>query len=288
MVQTYFIFDRAQHAIDSISAGDFPSYLIYGGYHLKQQGLAEITDSKKIKNSQVVINVPKYAPSLKAQGNRVILINLNSNHILQRNPGKILSWALRKIYNSCDVIMCLDKSQIKPLRKLGITSKIIVNPLFVDTTDIERAQVQLKYGFKTYSPYYLSAGFDDGRSFRLSSQVDSIIPIFTLGRHNPVPYIRYCKILAASSGMILEINNSADSSDLSGSTTVFESLCAHKPVFINEQYWLKNFPSKNIYIYKTKEELEELLNKKIEWIQEPADFTFGQYLKKIKKILKIK
>lgn len=84
------------------------------------------------------------------------------------------------------------------------------------------------------------------------------------------------------------INNFAGSSDLSGSTTVFESLCAHKPVFINPQPWLENFLSKNIYIYKTKEELEELLNSKKEWIEETANFEFPQYMEKLKTILKIK
>ena len=69
---------------------------------------------------------------------------------------------------------------------------------------------------------------------------------------------------------------------------MFEGLCAHKPVFINEQYWLKNFPSKNIYVYKSEQELEKLLDQKIQWIDETADFTFGQFMTKLKKVLKIK
>lgn len=265
--------------------------MLYGGWHLQKDGLAKIIDRKnsgQIKNSQVVINVPKYAPAFKARGNRVILINLNSNHVLSRNLGRINKWILRKYYNAADVILCLDKSQIKPLRTLGVTSQLIVNPLFVDTEDLDRAMAQLKYGFKQYSPYYLSSGFDAGRDFSLFTQVYSKIPVVPLGVFNRVSYVQYCQMLVACCGVPLHIQNGPNSSDLSGSTTVFEALCAQKPVFINPQYWLKNFPSKNIYVYKTVEELEALLNGEIKWIPETADFTFGHFMTKLKKVLKIK
>lgn len=287
----YFVFESAQKVMNAINDGTFPNYLIYGGWHLEKEGLAKVIDIKqagKIKDSTIIINVPKYAPALKKNNNRIILINLNSNHILNKNPGRVMKFLLRKIYTACDVIMCLDKSQIQPLKKLGVKSKFIVNPLFVDTTDLGLAKSRMEFWIKNYSPYYLSSGFDAGRDFSIFSQINSFIPVVTLGKHNPVKYLRYCEILNVSLGVILMINNFAGSSDLSGSTTVFESLCAHKPVFINPQPWLENFLSKNIYIYKTKEELEELLNSKKEWIEETANFEFPQYMEKLKTILKIK
>jgi len=287
----YFVFEAAQKVMTAINDGTFPNYLIYGGWHLEKEGLAKVIDIKEartIKNSTIIINVSKYAPVLKKNGNRVILINLNSNHILNKNPGRVMKFLLRKIYTACDVIMCLDESQIKPLKKLGVKSKFIVNPLFVDTIDLDLAKARIEFWIKNYSPYYLSSGFDAGRDFSVFSQINSFIPVVTLGKHNPVKYTRYCEVLNASLGVTLMINNFGGSSDLSGSTTVFESLCMHKPVFINPQPWLKNFPSKNIYIYKTEAELETLLNSKKEWIEETANFEFPQYMEKLKTILKIK
>jgi len=290
-MKTYFIFNNAENVMNAIDDGTFPNYLIYGGWHLHKSGKAEVIDMKnarKIKNSTVVINVPKYAPALKKNGNRVILINLNSNHILSRNPNKVMKFLLRKIYTACDVIMCLDKSQINPLRKLGVKSRFVVNPLFIDTTDLFLVQGRMEFWIKNYSPYYLSSGFDAGRNFSIYSKVKSYIPVVTLGKHNPVKYLRYCEVLNASLGVTLNVLNSAGSSDLSGSTTVFEALCMKKPVIINPQPWLENFPSKNIYIYKTDSELEEFLDSKIEWIEEDANFEFEQFFVKLKTILKIK
>lgn len=290
-IDIYYAFDGIQKFLDLIEDGTFPNYLIYGGWHLQKSGAAKIIDMKSsgtIKNSTVIINVPKYAPGFKARGNRVILINLNSNHILQRNNNFLTKWALKRIYNSADVIMCLDKSQIAPLKKLGVTTRLLVNPLYIDMEDMDRIAGQLKYGFKTYSPYYLSSGFDTGRDFSIFTRIDTEIPIVPIGRFNGVSYLKYCRMLLSSRGVVLHILNSAGSSDLSGSTTVFEGLCAKKPVFINEQYWLKNFPSKNIYVYKTEKELEDLLNSNKEWIEEKANFTFGQFMTKLKKVLKCK
>ena len=284
----YYVFDDAAKVMEMIEKGQLANYYVYGAWHLQKSGDAEIIDykdSKKIKDSQVIINVPKYAPEFKARGNRVILINLNSNHILERNPSWLMKFLLRKIYNSCDVIMCLAESQLPALKKIGIKkSKCVVNPLFVDTRDIELANVR-KFG--VYHPFYLSSGFDVGRTFSNFYSFNTTIPIVTFGRHNAVPYIRYCDFLVKCCGVVLEVHNAGGSSDLSGSTTVFEALCAKKPVFINPQPWLKDFPSKNIYIYNSQEELERLLNSGISWSEEKADFTFGQFLTKLKKVLKI-
>ena len=290
-MNTYFVFEKAKEVMSAIDDGTFPNYLLYGAWHLQQLGQAEVVDIKtarKIHDSTVVINVPKYAPALKKNGNRVILINLNSNHILNKNSNRVLKYLLRKIYSACDVIMCLDESQIKPIKKLGVKTKFVVNPLFVDTTDLILAQSRMEFGIKNYSPYYLSSGFDAGRDFSVYAKVKSYVPVVTLGRHNPVKYTRYCEVLNASLGVTLMVTNSAGSSDLSGSTTVFEALCMKKPVIINPQPWLKNFPSKNIYIYKSVAELEELLNSKPKWIEDNANFEFEQYFEKLKKILKIK
>jgi len=285
----YYVFNEAQRITELIKNGDLANYYIYGAHHLKESGQAEIIDykqSKQIKNSTVIINVPKYAPEFKARGNRVILINLNSNHILKRNPGFLMKWALTQIYKSCDVIMCLSNIQLEELKKFGIDKKkCVVNPLYVDMVDINLAKARL---FGTYSPFYLSSGFDVGRTFSNFYKIDTRIPIVTLGRHAAIPYIQYCNYLVKCSGMVLEVHNSGMSSDLSSSTTVFEALCAHKPVFINPQPWLKDFPSKNIYVYTSSQELEGLLNSHKEWIPETADFTFGQFLNKLKKVLKIK
>jgi hypothetical protein len=287
-MDTYFIFNDATKFTTAIDNGTLPPHMLYGAWHLQKTGQAKIIDykeSKKIKNAQVIINVPKYAPELKARGNKVILINLNSNHILERNPGRIMTWILKNIYNACDTIICLDKDQEKKLKQFGTTAKLITNPLYIDTDDLYLAQIR-KFG--TYGEFYLSTGFDAGRNFTFAAEINSYLPIVTLGRHCPVSYTRYCDFLVRSNGMVLNITNAAASSDLSGSTTVFEALCAKKPVFINPQPWLKNFPNKNIYVYKNLQELEMLLNLRPKWKEDAHNYEFVQFINKLKKVLNIR
>jgi hypothetical protein len=88
--------------------------------------------------------------------------------------------------------------------------------------------------------------------------------------------------------MILNIINGPASSDLSGSTTVFESLCAKKPVFINNQPWLKNYKNPNIYVYNNMKELEKMLAENPKWIETFKKYEFIQYLNKLKKVLNIR
>ena len=290
-MKTYFVIDNAYSFVQNTQASVLPTYLLYGGYHLVKEGKAEIIDFKKsghIKNEQVVIVNPYHALSLKARHNRVVLININSNHILSISSGWLKHWIIKKIFGAIDVIVCLDKSQVKPLKDFGVKSKLIVNPLLIDTELIDLAITRQKYGFLKHSPYYLSSGHDAGRNFTIFNQIDSIHPIITIGRHNLMPYDRYCKFLAGCSGMVLNIQNGPASTDISGNTTVLEALCAEKPVFINEQHWLINIPTKNIYVYKDLADLEKLLNSNIQWVPEQQKFTFGIYYQTLKKILRVK
>lgn len=290
-MKTYFVMDNANSFLQNAQSSTIPTYLLYGGYHLLKEEKGEIVNYKqsgRIRNEQVIIINPKHAISLKARGNRVILININSNHILERSKNWIKKWIIQRIYGSIDVIVCLDQSQLKPLKEFGVKARLVLNPLLIDTELIDLAITRNKYSFVKHSPYYLSAGYDAGRNFTFLNQIDSVLPIVTIGRHNIMPYDRYCKFLAGCSGMVLNIYNGPTSSDISGNTVVLEALCAEKPVFINEQHWLKNVPTNNIYVYKDAQELEKLLNSSIQWIPENSKFTFDIYYQKLKKILKVK
>jgi hypothetical protein len=283
--------DNANSFLQNAENSVIPTYLLYGGYHLLKEEKGEIIDYKhsgKIRNEQVVIINPKHAVSLKARGNRVILININSNHIIERSKNWLKKWIIQRIYGSIDVIVCLDESQLKPLKEFGVKARLVLNPLLIDTELIDLSITRNKYSFVKHSPYYLSAGYDAGRNFTFLNQIDSALPIVTIGRHNIMPYDRYCKFLAACSGMVLNIYNGPASSDISGNTVVLESLCAEKPVFINQQHWLKNVPTNNIYVYKDAVELEKLLNSNIQWIPEKSKFTFDIYYQKLKKVLRVK
>jgi hypothetical protein len=290
-MKTYFVLDNANLFLKNAQSAIIPTHLLYGGYQLLKEDKGEIVDYKnsgKIRNEQVVIINPKHAISLKARGNRVVLININSNHIIARSTFWIKRWIIQRIYKSIDVIVCLDESQLKPLKKFGVKSKLVLNPLMIDTELINLALTRHKYSFLKHYPYYLSAGYDAGRNFTIFNQIDSSIPIVAIGRHNIMPYDRYCKFLAGCSGMVLNIQNGPASSDISGNTVVLEALCAEKPVFINEQHWLKNVRTNNIYVYKDIQELEALLNKEIQWIPEKETFTFDKYYQKLKQVLKIR
>ena len=100
------------------------------------------------------------------------------------------------------------------------------------------------------------------------NEIDSITPIISIGRHNIIPYDRYCRFLAGCSGMVLNIQNGPGSSDISGNTVVLEALCAQKPVFINQQHWLKNVPTKNIHIYKDLKDKKRLLLERLNIMME--------------------
>jgi hypothetical protein len=290
-MKTYFVFDNAKTFIDNAEKGIIPTHLLYGGYHLLKENKGEIIDFKqcgKIKNQQVIIINPQYALKLKRNHNKVILININSNHILERSKMWLKKWFVQKIYGSIDIIICLDKSQIKPLQKFGVKSELILNPLLIDTQLMNLAITRNKYSFVNHHPYYLSAGYDAGRNFTFFNDIDSSIPIVTIGRHNIMNYDRYCKFLAGCSGMVLNIVNGPASSDISGNTVVLDALCAQKPVFINDQPWLKHIKTKNIYLYNDSKHLENLLNSNIKWIPEKEVFAFDKYYKKLKQILKVK
>jgi len=289
MRNTYFIIDELSKKLEAIESGILPSYtMMFGGYQLKKEGLAELLDFNEAIKQKLEGNVVFFSPlqalRLKNSANKTFLININSNHIISRNKGWIKRWGLRKIYNSCDVILCVDKSQVSHLKELGIKSKIIVNPLMIDIEEgIYRAHI-----LRTPMPYFISSGFDSGREFGFISTIHSKIPIVTIGRHCPIPYIKYCELLTNSHGMVLNIQNGQASSDISGNTTVLDALCCKIPVIINEQPWLSNINSKNIYIYKNADELNSLIERNLIWKDENITFDFPQYIKKFKSILGIR
>ena len=290
-MKTYFVIDNVYSFLQSIENGIISSYSLYGAWHALKEQKAEIINfkqSKKIRHVQVVIINPIHALSLKARHNKVVLINVNSNHIIKHSNMWLKKWIIKKVYASIDIIICLDKSQIKPLRDFGVKSKLVLNPLLIDTELIDLALTRYKYSFGPHHPYYLSIEYGMGGNFNSFNEIDSSIPIVPIGLHNIMSYLTYCKFLAGCSGMVLNIQDSQTSSDISGNTMVLEALCAEKPVFINEQHWLKNVPTNNIHVYKDTRDLEILLNNNIQWIPEKSKFTFDIYYQKLKQVLRIR
>jgi hypothetical protein len=290
-METYFAFEYADKLYEAAENSEIGTYFLYGGYHAVKDefaNLIELKKSLKLKNSQVVITIPRFSIPLKKRNNKVILINVNSNHILERNKSRLRKWLIKKIYNSCDTIVCIEKSQIKNLKNYGITSKLIYAPLYIDSKTIDLQKVRREYSLNKYSPYYISSGFDEGKKFDLFNDLDCKYPIVIFNKHNPVKYDKYCWFLAGAKGVVLNIQDNVLASDVSGSTTTFEALCAKIPVFINNIAWVKNFPSKNIHVYKDLKELEKLLNSDITWIEDGKEFYFESYYNKLKRILKFK
>jgi hypothetical protein len=72
----------------------------------------------------VVVNNPSNGFALD-KSNKKILINVNSNHILARKRNFFITWLLKKVYNSYHTIICLNKTQVKPLRDFGYKGKIV-------------------------------------------------------------------------------------------------------------------------------------------------------------------
>lgn len=291
MQKTYFLFDDTNKLRDDIELLQKPSHLAYGAYHLENQSLC-IWDNLSImrcftlqRHSQVVIINPKWAILLKMLGHKVVLINLNSNHIIERNKHKLA--LIKKIYNSCDIIVCLDKIQLQKLKQLQLTSKLVVNPLGIDSTLIDTAQNVILNGIIKYDEFYLSAGFDNGAKFNF----DDILcktPIVYITTCNPLPYNKYVYTLSKCKALVLRRVNTKQSSDLTGNTTVLEALVAHRPVIINSQPWIEHLKEPNIHVYKNNKELEYLLTcKNILWVETKKDYTIEKYLIKLKKILKL-
>ena len=135
MQKTYFLIDNTYQLRDEIVALQKPSHLSYGAFHLENESLI-VWDELSLKriltltpHSQVVIIDPRFALILKRLGHKVVLINVNSNHVLERNKKGFRRWYIKMVYDSCDVIMCLDKIQVPALKALETTAKLVVNRL---------------------------------------------------------------------------------------------------------------------------------------------------------------
>ena len=290
MQKTYFLIEESDKLKDQITSLQRPSHLSYGAFHLEQESLIIWDNATYNKffslspHSQVVINNPMFAFILKRLGHKVVLINVNSNHVLARSASGFKKWIIKQIYNSCDTIMCLDKMQVEPLQKFGITAKLVVNPLLVDTELTNIAQNQVN----TFDDFYLSSGFDAGANFDFSA-VRSRTPIVCITKSNPLPYNKYVYLLCKCKLVILKRINNPAASDLTGNTTVIEALAARKPVLINAQPWLAELKEPNIHIYKDDIDLERMLiQDNLNWKYTDNDYSIEKYLKKLKSILQLK
>lgn len=273
-----FVIDDADKLKRNAELGIYPKHLLLGGYELEEEGLAEIIDSNNVGRTSgiFVTNVPKYSiynfPIISTK----VLINLNSNHHLK--PRKGFKTYLRVFaYTLFNKIICLSSTQKQMLMDAGIPpKKIHVVPLGINDDVIKIAKKRAKKG-----DYFISAGGDAGREFDFD--IDPKIKIKVFNNENKVSYIQYCEELCGSKGLVLRIRNNKDSSDLSGSVTVLEALAAKKPVFINPQPWLVDYPNPNVYVYKDGHELEKLLKKDIKW--KPCDISYilmPRYLRELK------
>ena len=180
--------------------------------------------------------------------------------------------------------MCLDATQLPPLKKLRTTAKLVVNPLLVDNELLELLKKQV---LTESNPFYLSAGFDSGTNFDFSNVI-SKIPIVCVTKSNPIPFNKYIYLLHKCKAVVLRRNYNPASSDLTGNTTVIEALAAEKPVIINDQTWLKALKEPNIHVYKDDADLERmLLQNNLTWKPTKNNYTIQKYLRNLKKILEL-
>jgi len=275
-----FIFDKGNELKDLAALGMYPKHILLGGYELEKQNAAIIRDySENITESICVTHVPLNSLTNMPVLSRKILINLNSNQQIKKVGLK--APALNFLFNYFNNIICLSSIQVYPLVAFGVhETKIRVIPLGINDDVIRIAESRKKTG-----DYYITSGGDAGREFNFNIK-DKKIKIEAFGNHNKLSYLNYCIKLVNSKGLILKINPTPESSDLSGSVTFLEGLVAKRPVFINPQPWLKDYPNPNVYVYKSDKELEKLLKKNIQW--KKCDISYllmPRYLKELKDVI---
>jgi len=92
MGRLYFMIDNARETREKILKGILPPYILYGGIQLEKERKVEIREyaPKEILNLKrgdiVITNRLKHVFLMRAKGIKVVLINMNSNHDLVKNP----------------------------------------------------------------------------------------------------------------------------------------------------------------------------------------------------------
>jgi len=299
MKKVQFVIDDAYHFKEITDLGMYGSHSMLGAYHFDKKNWCELVEPKDIKSGMdvIIFNYPALImKGLGKLGKKSVLININSNQVITKaikNPKKSFISALQ-FFSVYDDIVCLSVCQVEPLKKFlnnlpstliqlltGRHPKIHVIPAAIDETMIRQIEKQnLKQG-----NYYLTSGKDAGRVFKFNIK-DKTIKIKAIGNGNSLPYNLYLKELLQSKGLILKSVINSKSSDLSGVTTFMEGLVAKKPVFINPQPWLQDYPMNNVYVYKSDKELEKLLKQNIQWKEcDLSYFLMPRYLKELKKVI---
>lgn len=273
-----FLIDGGTKLKNLAEIGIIPKHRLYGGYELEKRGQSIIRNrGHELKEDICITTVPLKSIIEIPIRKQKILININSNHQLKNSNYKKMG--IQLAFNLFNHIICISNTQVIPLINFGInTSKIHVIPLGINDDVIKIALKRKKQG-----NYYLSAGGDAGRIFDFNV---GGVTIKTIQGNTTMSYLAYCKELVNSRGLVLKIKQNKNSSDCSGSITVLEALCAKKPVFINPQPWLIDYPNPNIHIYKNDKELEKLLKKNIKW--KKCDISYlkmDRYLKELKDVI---
>jgi len=291
--------DEGYKLRDNADIGMYGPHSMLGAWHFDQKnwGLIVQPEDANKKADVQVYNYPTLIKKVVGRvANKTVLINLNSNHTLAKSvkEKRKVIFTGASFFSVYDDIVCLSKSQVEPLEKV-LTShlSVLVQTLLFKNTPkihyipaaIDDSMIQRAFKKQKLNDTYLTAGKDAGRVFNFDLK-DKKIKIQSIGNGNPLPYNLYCEELVNCKGLIIKIENGVSSSDLSGVTTFMEGLVAKKPVFINPQPWLVDYPLENVYVYETDKELEALLKKNIEW--KKCDLSFllmPRYLKELRKIL---
>jgi len=287
MARIFFMRDDALKTKERISKNIDPEHFLYGGFDLDKRRIAILEDYnlknilKKKKGDIIITNRTKHIILMKILGVKIILIDINSNHDLTKGSGlkDLLKYKMyKKYYNLCDSIICLSQIQVEKLENIG-AKNVQVIPLGV---------LKDKYKGKNKSQgYFLSSGGDQGKNHSFISKALEGFDVKILSKENLVSYKEYLKILKSCKALVLNVDATKHkSSDLSGTTTCFEALLAKKPIFINEQPWLKEFLADNYYVYKNEDDLRNLLKKNIKFHERDySHLTLENFTQELLKII---
>lgn len=271
MIKVFFFIENASSLRTKVETGNFPHHLAYGAFKLEKEGKATVLEAswKEIisipAGSAVIINDPKYALWLKLRGCKVFLINLNSNHIIERVSNSFIkSTLVKQLYHSCEKIVCLSSIQVQKLHEFGIKQTTVI-PLGIDLNYFKK--------IKNKKDYYFTSGRDAGRNFEFVKKAVFPKPLVivsgqgtSLASENVqhfqnVPYPEYIRLLSHAKAGILRIEDDPKASDLSGSITCLEVILLGKPLLVNFRPWLTDLLPKGFTTYQNLEDLQKKLPK---------------------------
>lgn len=286
-IRTYFLVENSQETKRKILEGIRSPSNLYGSVKLEQEGKVKIIEPgiKRIfklpLNSIVVTNRIKYLPLLRLTGKKVILISINSNHDLSQDKKSIKGFLMGiyygLLYRLCNSIVCMSDIQRQKLNLKGIKNAIVI-PLGVDEEIVNRIPSRSK-------DYYLSIGNDKGRDF------DFVRKVLKKYKHRVVvgsdlSYEEYLKVIGNCKALVLKIDTSREgSSDLSGTTTIYEALLMKKPIFINKQPWLEELFKENYHTYEDEDGLKKLLESDVGFkeFEDKSHLTLRNFVERLMK-----